>query len=45
MVSTDLQNNQTQIPSDVKFSEMQLSAVAEIQNISMGSAATCFKST
>jgi flagellar motor switch protein FliN/FliY len=39
-MSTDLQNNQTQIPSDVKFSEMQLSAVAEIQNISMGSAAT-----
>ena len=34
------QNDQQQIPDDVDFSEMQLSAVAEIQNISMGSAAT-----
>ena len=34
------QDIQQQIPEGVDFSEMQLSAVAEIQNISMGSAAT-----
>ena len=34
------QNVQQQIPEDVDFSDMQLSAVAEIENISMGSAAT-----
>ncbi len=33
-------NNEELIPKEVNFSEMQLSAVAEIQNISMGSAAT-----
>lgn len=39
-MSNDTTNNEQLIPSDVKFSEMQLSAVSEIQNISMGSAAT-----
>lgn len=37
---SDINNNQQLIPKEVRFSEMQLSAVAEIQNISMGSAAT-----
>ena len=39
-MSNDLQSNQAVIPKEVQFSEMQLSAVAEIENISMGSAAT-----
>ena len=37
---SDINNNEQLIPKEVRFSEMQLSAVAEIQNISMGSAAT-----
>ncbi len=39
-MSVDFNNNEQSIPQDVNFTEMQLSAVAEIQNISMGSAAT-----
>ncbi len=39
-MSNDFSNNQAVIPKEVQFSEMQLSAVAEIENISMGSAAT-----
>ncbi len=39
-MSNGIQNNQAVIPKEVQFSEMQLSAVAEIENISMGSAAT-----
>ncbi len=39
-MENETQNVQQQIPADVDFSDMELSAVAEIQNISMGSAAT-----
>ncbi|MFA5658053.1 MAG: chemotaxis protein CheC, partial [Oscillospiraceae bacterium] len=39
-MSNDLQNAAPAVPEGVDFSEMQLSAVSEIQNISMGSAAT-----
>lgn len=39
-MSNEMQSNTPLIPEGVHFTEMQLSAVAEIQNISMGSAAT-----
>ena len=39
-MSEATQNIEHQIPDEVNFTDMQLSAVAEIQNISMGSAAT-----
>lgn len=39
-MNDDTQNVQGLIPDGVDFSSMQLSAVAEIENISMGSAAT-----
>lgn len=39
-MSDEFNKNEQQIPQGVDFTEMQLSAVAEIENISMGSAAT-----
>lgn len=39
-MDNELNSNVCAIPDDVNFSEMEMSAVAEIENISMGSAAT-----
>lgn len=39
-MGVDFNNNEQQIPQEVNFTDMQLSAVSEIENISMGSAAT-----